>query len=162
MINFEKKVYPLDDEGYLIDNDLMVKLSLKGNGVYMPLAEISEGSNKNAIEELDFYVVDNWHEIVDYTFKTDFKVYNIPLSVEDDFDNWDIEYYGVKITEIDGYYHLTWGYEFDRLDQFIEFKQGGDYDIFDSLNCQMNIYIIEKMKEAFKKLVNFDEIKVKW
>lgn len=143
-MNIEKlkndfKIYALDSNNYLMDNDLSIDYEIHHNGVYIELIEIKEGSC-NGCEEFDFYIVDNdfYNNLTNYVIMTPFERINLPIG-----DDSELEYFnfGVKIRRDNLYYGIN------DFDEFIGFDK--DFLLF-SDNSNLYNYLIDKMKRILR------------
>ena len=129
------KIYALNSNDQIIDNDLSIDYEINHNGVYIELVEIKEGSC-NDCDEFDFYIVDNdfYNDLTDYIIITPWEKINLPVG-----DDSELEYFnfGVKIRQNELIYGIN------DYDEFIEFDES---NLFFSDNSNLYDYLIDKMK----------------
>ena len=119
---------------------------------YFTLATINEGYCKESIDSFDSYIIDYYEEIEDYCLKTPFGNYDISFTGLEDFDEYEIECYGISVIKVDNGYNIDYGFFCDY--DFNVFKEGGDYDDFYHFNAPLNQYIIDKINKILAKVSN--------
>ena len=134
MQNF--KIYCLDSNDNLVDNNLAVNYEINHNGVYIRLITIKEGHCLNC-DEFDFYIVDNdfYNELYNYVIITPAEKINLPVG-----DDGELEYFnfGVKIKNNE----IILGAE-----EYGEFEEFDNNHLFFSDNANLHEFLIGKMKK---------------
>ncbi|MBR0371302.1 MAG: hypothetical protein IJH63_11365 [Methanobrevibacter sp.] len=129
------KIYVLDNNNHIMDNDLAIDYEINHNGIYIELIEIREGFCSGC-DEFDFYIVDNdfYNNLTDYIIITPKERINLPVG-----NDSELEYFkfGVKIIQDEICYGIN------DSDEFMDF--GNDYLLF-SDNANLYDYLIDKMK----------------
>ena len=119
---------------------------------YFTLATIDEGYCQNSIDSFDLYTIDYYECVEDYCLKTCLGNYNISFTELENYDNFEIEGYGVCIRKADEGYEIDYGFFCDL--EFNVFKEGGDLDDFYHFNAPLNQYIIDKINKILLKASN--------
>ena len=142
-MNIEKlsrdfKIYCMDENNNLIDNDLLINYEINHNGVYVELVSIEEGSCSNC-DEFDFYIVDNdfYNYLTNYVIITPFEKINLPVGDDSELEYFD---FGVKIKSDEISYGIM-------DEEFIGFEEKHMYY---SDNSNLYDFIAEKMKKIMK------------
>lgn len=129
------KIYCLDNHNNFINNDMAVDYEINHEGIYIELITIKEGFCSDC-DEFDFYIVDNdfYNDLTDYVIITPIEKINLPVG-----DDSELEYFnfGVKIINDEIIYGA------DDFSEFIEFDEN---QLFYSDNANLHDFIIGKMK----------------
>ena len=140
MLMDDFKVFCLDDNNQLTDNDSLINYEINHNGIYVGLISIEEGSCSDC-DEFDFYIVDNdfYNYLTDYVIITPFEKIRLPVGDDSELEYFD---FGVKIQCDEIIYGVL-----DFCDEFIAFDEK---HLFYSDNANLHDYLIEKMEEIME------------
>lgn len=134
------KVFCLDENNGLVDNDSLIAYEINHNGVYVNLISIKEG-HCSFCDEFDFYIVDNdfYNNFTEYVIITPYEKVNLPVGDDSELEYFD---FGARIKCDEIIYGAI-----DYDDKFVGFD---DEDLLFSDNSNLHDYLIEKMEGIMK------------